>query len=261
MRRSIDSSASFRAVIPARGPTRRLRALHRRILQWSHVQPADFRHLCGREQPNQAPISSPSEGSSYHMTKWTISVDLSTGRGGRSSLPAASNGDEFRGQSWDAYKRVADAFFDRSSGMVHFHSLVVDTNRQDHLRWNKGSREIGFQKEVYQLAQSSFVYIRSLSFICTPINAQPRRPPQELRDILNHGARKKGDRRDWPFRRVHFRALSGCLPLQVVDILLGALRLQAQWTLRRAGRKHGAQRTVRPHPAPSKHQRRDEGYE
>ena len=123
----------------------------------------------------------------------------------------------------DAYKRVADAFFDRSSGMVHFHSLVVDTNRQDHPRWNKGSREIGFQKEVYQLAQKFLRLYPQPVFLLYPHQRSTPQATQELRDILNHGARKKGDRRDWPFRRVHFRALSGCLPLQVVDILLGAL--------------------------------------
>ena len=123
----------------------------------------------------------------------------------------------------DAYKRVVDAFFDPSASRVHFHSLVVDTNQQNHPHWNKGSREIGFQKEVYQMAQKFRRLYPQPVFHLYPHQRSTPQDTEELRDILNHGARKKGDRRDWPFRRVHFRDLSGCLPLQVVDILLGAI--------------------------------------
>ena len=123
----------------------------------------------------------------------------------------------------EAYRRVVDAFFDPSAGAIHFHSLVVDTHQQDHSRWNEGSREIGFQKEVYQLAQKFRRLYRQPVFHLYPHQRSTPQATEKLRDILNHAARKKGDGRDWPFRRVHFRALSGCLPLQVVDILLGAL--------------------------------------
>ena len=52
-----------------------------------------------------------------------------------------------------AYMRAIDAFFDMQSRMtLDFHSLVVDTTKQKHGRYNKGSRDIGFNKEVYQLA-------------------------------------------------------------------------------------------------------------
>ena len=123
----------------------------------------------------------------------------------------------------DAYKRLVDVFFDPSASAIHFHSLVVDTHQQNHPRWNKGSREIGFQKEVYQLAQKFRRLYPNPVFHLYPHQRSTPQATEELRDILNHGARKKGDGRDWPFRRVHFRALSGCLPLQVVDTLLGAL--------------------------------------
>jgi hypothetical protein len=52
----------------------------------------------------------------------------------------------------DTYKRVIKTFFvENVADTIHFHSLVVDTTRQDHTRFNSGSREIGFNKEVYQL--------------------------------------------------------------------------------------------------------------
>ena len=122
-----------------------------------------------------------------------------------------------------AYKRVVDAFFDRSASRVHFHSLVVDTSQQNHSRWNKGSREIGFQKEVFQLAQKFRRLYPDPVFHLYPHQRSTPQATEELRNILNFSARKAGDSREWPFRRVHFRSLSGCPPLQVVDILLGAV--------------------------------------
>ncbi len=50
-----------------------------------------------------------------------------------------------------AYKRIVDVLF-KNAGAIHFHSLIVDTNLVDDKRFNAGSREIGFNKEIYQLA-------------------------------------------------------------------------------------------------------------
>lgn len=49
-----------------------------------------------------------------------------------------------------AYKRIVDVLFDNPE-LVHFHSLFVDTYLLDHHRFNQGDREIGFNKEIYQL--------------------------------------------------------------------------------------------------------------
>jgi len=121
------------------------------------------------------------------------------------------------------YKRVVDAFFDPAAQRAHFHTLVVDAAQVNHFRWNEGSREIGFQKEVYQLAQKFRRIYPQPVFHLYPHQRSTPQATEELREILNRGARKKGDNRDWPFRRVHFRVLADCLPLQVVDVLLGAL--------------------------------------
>jgi hypothetical protein len=50
-----------------------------------------------------------------------------------------------------AYKRLVDVLFDNPEE-IHFHSLFVDTTQQDHKSYNEGDEEIGFNKEVYQLA-------------------------------------------------------------------------------------------------------------
>ena len=52
-----------------------------------------------------------------------------------------------------AYQRVVDAFWDGEfCDGIHFHSLVIDTTKLDHKKFNNGSREIGFSKEVFQIA-------------------------------------------------------------------------------------------------------------
>src|SRR5258708_934752 len=42
-----------------------------------------------------------------------------------------------------AYKRVVDVFFD-CGDMAHYHSLHVETAKQNHAKFNQGSEEIGF---------------------------------------------------------------------------------------------------------------------
>jgi hypothetical protein len=50
-----------------------------------------------------------------------------------------------------AYERVIREFFaaSKSPDGPHFHALVVDTTRINDRRFNQGSRELGFNKEVH----------------------------------------------------------------------------------------------------------------
>jgi hypothetical protein len=117
-----------------------------------------------------------------------------------------------------AYRRTVDVFFDMAA--PQFHSVVVDTTKLDHNRYNQGSREIGFNKEVYQLllkcgrlyGGNFHVYLDRRS---------TGAPTEELRLILNRGIRKRGDRRDWPYRRLHFRDSHEVEALQLADLLVG----------------------------------------
>ncbi len=52
----------------------------------------------------------------------------------------------------EAYRRVVNTFFDATGGTLDFHAVVIDTTKQKHQIYNQGNREIGFNKEVYQLA-------------------------------------------------------------------------------------------------------------
>lgn len=140
--------------------------------------------------------------------------EMKWGKASRSKLPA--------------YQRVIDLFFQPQLRGVHFHSLVVDTSRQNHARYNQGSRDIGFNKEIYQLAiKFGRLYPRELFHLYLDKRTTTQLP-DELRLILNRGIRANhGDTRDWPYRRTQFRDSKDCKILQLVDILIGAVA----WTL------------------------------
>src|ERR1700730_1335582 len=121
-----------------------------------------------------------------------------------------------------AYKRLVDVLFDHS-GAAHFHCLVVDTTLLDHRRFDEGSREIGFNTEVYQLAMKCARLYPTSLFHVYPDQRETTQTPEDLRLILNRGCRKKGDKRDWPFRRCQFRDSKNTLLLQLTDIVAGSL--------------------------------------
>lgn len=121
-----------------------------------------------------------------------------------------------------AYKRFVDVLFDHAD-LAHFHCLVVDTSRQDHRAYNQGSHEIGFNKEIYQLAMKFARLYGNRLFHVYPDHRDAVQPAEELRRILNNGCRKSGDKRDYPFRRCQFRNSTNTLPLQLVDVLIGAI--------------------------------------
>lgn len=124
-----------------------------------------------------------------------------------------------------AYKRVVDAFFDGQAGCLpmEFHSIVVHTPDLKDDIYNKGSREIGFNKEVYQLCMKFSRLYKQRLFHIYPDERQTKSSPEELRQILNLKLRSKGDQREWPFRRIHFQNSKKVLALQVVDILIGGI--------------------------------------
>lgn len=125
----------------------------------------------------------------------------------------------------NAYKRIVDTFFDNQN-LVHFHSLYVDTSQINHTKFNAGDRDIGFNKEVYQLAMKAARLYGKHFFHLYPDHRDTKNSPEELRLILNRGCAKKGDKRDWPFRRAQFRDSKKTLQLQLADILIGAIAFQ-----------------------------------
>lgn len=125
------------------------------------------------------------------------------------------------------YKLVVDRFFDFAVGAspIHFHSLVVDTSKLKHHVYNDGDKEIGFNKEVYQLLMKCAKIYPEAVFHVYPDHRETTSSNEELRKILNAGCRKKGDYRE-PFKRLQFRDSKKIISLQMTDLLLGAMSFQ-----------------------------------
>jgi hypothetical protein len=124
-----------------------------------------------------------------------------------------------------AYKLVVDRFFDLSvgDGPIHFHSLVVDTSKIRDDLYNQGDREVGFNKEVYQLLMKCAKIYPDALFHVYPDQRETKAATEDLRKMLNAGCKKNGDTRDAPFRRVQFQDSKKIICLQMTDLLLGAM--------------------------------------
>lgn len=141
------------------------------------------------------------------------------------------------GGKLNAYGRTARCFFHSDEfKAAHFHCVVVDTHGLDHHSYNKGSREIGFNKEIYQLGTKFARLYSDRLFHFYPDSRTTNQSPEELRTILNFGRKKSGDQREWPFRRCQFRNSKNTPMLQLVDLLTGAVA----FCVNKHGEKEGA---------------------
>jgi uncharacterized protein DUF3800 len=135
-----------------------------------------------------------------------------------------------------AYIRVVEGFWGHADIRgAHFHSAVIDTHRVDHGVFNLGSPDIGFNKEVYQLVTKFARVYRPHLFHVYLDRRNTNQSPDDLRLILNRGRAKNGDLRDWPYRRCHFKDSADCLPLQLVDIFIGAIAYHLNGHINQAG--------------------------
>jgi hypothetical protein len=131
-----------------------------------------------------------------------------------------------------AYQRFVDVALNGKLPVI-FHVLIIDTHRIKDTAFNAGSREIGFNKEIYQLilkcwrnhkARRFHIYLdrRNVTKAGNPsIDAQLSL--SRLRDIVNFGIHKEKRAADWPIRRIHYRDSNRCDFMQVADVLLGAI--------------------------------------
>lgn len=125
----------------------------------------------------------------------------------------------------EAYKRYVDVFFTNRYRIrpLEFHCLVVNMHKLDDKRFNKGSREVGFNKEIFQIC-NKFARLYSERYFHAYLDSRTTKSTtEELRFILNRYRSNHGDPRDWPFRRMHFRDSAKVQALQLVDVLLGGI--------------------------------------
>lgn len=131
----------------------------------------------------------------------------------------------------ESYKKVVDAYFTFLNRHktpirkhVDIHCVVVDTQKKSLKLSGEGNIDIGFNKEIYFLCVPVIGkrYKEEL-FHIYPDRRTTSQPLDAARRIMNYGAKKYGDRRIWPYRRMRFEDPERCQALQVVDIFIGAL--------------------------------------
>jgi hypothetical protein len=123
-----------------------------------------------------------------------------------------------------AYQRVLDGFFDDPQiSKAQYHSIVVDTPKLNHDVFNSGSADVGFNKELYQLARKCARLYPTANFHIYPDFRPTKQHPDELRVLLNLGHRKLVDSRENPFKRCQFRNSKETPLLWLADLFSGAL--------------------------------------
>lgn len=135
-------------------------------------------------------------------------------------------------QKLKEYKTFVDFFFAMTNtDVMHFKSLTIDNHQADHRRFNDGDKEVGFQKFYYQLLFNCFgtKYYKAKEntrFIVHPDQRSSRYSLEELRRILNNGMAKKFGSNVRPFRAIEPKRSHECEPVQINDIILGAIGFQ-----------------------------------
>lgn len=126
-----------------------------------------------------------------------------------------------------AYKDLSSYILDRiEQGSVSFHCLFADTSQFDHKRYNQGSKEIGFNKLVYQCLLHCFLRTYAPSYPRLHVyldRRTTRHSTIELRGMLNRGAANDWGIEGWPVRRLDFRDSKHCEMLQLNDVILGCI--------------------------------------
>lgn len=127
-----------------------------------------------------------------------------------------------------AYRALVDTFFKSPEFMTpcHFHITAMESARQNHSKFNEGSKEIGFNKEIYQLIMK---FIRLYPDGIYHVHLDYRdasESNEEMRKIVNNGIANRLNRFDRPVRRLQMRRSHEVLALQLVDILLGGIGYQ-----------------------------------
>lgn len=137
-----------------------------------------------------------------------------------------SNGD------FHEYERVLNSYFSYANrkitkGIFKFYCSVIDTTIPGRT-YTKGKRgQIGYNREIYfhcmSIARREKGITEGPLFHVYPDYRSTSEPVEPLKDMLNLGIRKEGDKRLFPFRRVAFRQSHEHQALQISDILIGAV--------------------------------------
>jgi Protein of unknown function (DUF3800) len=130
-------------------------------------------------------------------------------------------------QKLDEYKALVDLFFAlNNSNHVQFHSVVFDSHRWNHNKYNNGEFDIGLSKLYYQLLLHKYVKRcgtdgRSLFACLDHRNSSTRL--EDLRKMLNAAAARDHGIHHSPLAQLISRDSKADCILQLNDVVLGAV--------------------------------------
>lgn len=129
-------------------------------------------------------------------------------------------------QKIDQYLALVDLFFAlNNTNKVQFHSVIFDSHKANHGRYNNGDPDIGLSKLYYDLILHKFVKRCGKSgslFVCV----DKRNSSTSLHDLLkmlNASAKRDFGINDGPVKQLLARDLKSDCLLQMNDVILGAV--------------------------------------
>ncbi|MGL6061117.1 MAG: DUF3800 domain-containing protein [Bradyrhizobium sp.] len=130
---------------------------------------------------------------------------------------------------FEEYKTVLDAYFSfggrrlqNRPGVYKFYCSVINTRIPGRSYTGKKGA-VGFNREIYFHCLNVARHDKAGLFHVYPDERSTSDPIEKMAFMLSRGMRKEGDKRDHPFRRMAFRKSHECIPLQISDILIGAI--------------------------------------
>lgn len=166
-----------------------------------------------------------------------FNADILAARDG--TMEPKFRGDQYKVMKWtkvsranlQAYKNTVDATlaFKKKHNLpaimdMRINSLAIDTSERPLHKTGKGDRETAYEVELYFLAGVCVARrFPDHLFLLHADRKFFRKKLHDLSKMMSSGAHKHGHRKKWPFRSFKFADPETCLPLQVIDIFIGAL--------------------------------------
>lgn len=124
------------------------------------------------------------------------------------------------------YRALVELFFAlNNANYLHFHSIIFDSHRANHKKFNNGDADIGLSKLYYQLILHRFSrYYPHAEGMCVCLDRRNSSTSlNDLRNILNAGIAKTHGITGDPIKQVVSQESHDDDLLQLNDVILGAV--------------------------------------
>lgn len=125
------------------------------------------------------------------------------------------------------YKALVDVVFDMiKENRINIRTIVVDTKKLDHKRFNDGDSETGFYKMYYQLLFNCFgvdYHRHKNRFVVFPDQKPGKYVLGDLKSRLNNNMFYKQGNRNSPFGSIEASNSKNLDFIQIIDVVIGAI--------------------------------------